>query len=196
MSLTTRIFLFLVDIAQTLLIAGVLFLIIYKTLVAPFQVNGQSMFPNFHDGEYVLTNLIGFEDLFVYKVHFGKLKLGDVVVFKAPPDPSKDYIKRVIGVAGDTVMIQNGDVYLNGKLLDQSSFLGAEVKTYGGAFMPEGVTKTVPQGNYFVMGDNRGGSSDSREWGFVPQDVVIGTSMLVYWPVNEVRIVKNPYTKQ
>ena len=176
---------FLLDAVQTLLVAAAVFLVIYIFLFRPFQVNGESMYPNFQDREYVLTNLIA--------LRFGNPKLGEVVVFKAPPEPEKDYIKRVIGVAGDTVMVKDGNVYLNGNLLDESSFLNPSVKTYGGAFLKDGDSVTVPPGEYFVMGDNRMYSSDSREWGFVPQNNLIGDSFFVYWPVTDMKFVSNPF---
>lgn len=146
------------------------------------------MHPNFLDGEYVLTNLI--------VLRFQNPHLGDVVVFKAPPDPEKDFIKRVIGVTGDSVMLHGGDVYVNGKMLDQSGFLSPDVKTYGGSFLKEDETITVPDGEYFVMGDNRPYSSDSREWGFVKNDEIIGESMFIYWPANQAKWIKNPFANQ
>jgi signal peptidase I len=143
------------------------------------------MFPNFYDHEYVLTNLI--------VLRFQAPKHGDVVVFKAPPDPTKDYIKRVIGVPGDTISLKGTDVYLNEKLLDESSFLKPDIKTYAGVFLKDGDTVKVPADEYFVMGDNRAYSSDSREWGFVKKSEIVGESLFVYWPVNKMRLVKNPY---
>ncbi len=143
------------------------------------------MYPTFFDRQYILTNII--------TLRFGRPKHGDVIVFKAPNDPEKDYIKRVIGVPGDTVMVRNGDVYVNDRILDQSSYLKPTVKTYGGAFLKEGVAVGVPPDYFFVLGDNRPGSSDSREWGFVPIKSIIGKSFFVYWPLNKMEIVKNPY---
>ena len=178
----------MVDTIQSILIAASVFLVIYIFLFRPFEVNGQSMFPNFHDKEYVLTNLI--------TLRFGAPVHGDVIVFKAPPDPDKDFIKRIIGLPGDTVMVKDGSVYVNGSLLDESSYLSSDVKTYGGAFLRDGDTITVPPDNYFVMGDNRPYSSDSREWGFVPKGNIIGKSFLVYWPLSEVRTVNNPLVKK
>ncbi|MCL5435007.1 MAG: signal peptidase I [Patescibacteria group bacterium] len=185
MEIVRKIYTFLLDIVQTLLVAAAVFLVIYMFLFRPFEVNGESMYPNFHDKEYVLTNLIA--------LRLGNPKLGDVVVFKAPPDPEKDYIKRVIGVAGDTVMIKDGNVYLNNQLLDENAFLKSDVKTYAGAFLKEGVPVAIPQGEYFVMGDNRPYSSDSREWGFVKQSELIGESLFVYWPITAAKFVSNPY---
>lgn len=145
------------------------------------------MFPNFLNKEYVLTNLIS--------LRFSDPKKGEVIVFKSPTDAEKDYIKRVIGVPGDTVEVRNGQIFVNGKLLDESPYLNTSVKTFGGAFLKEGVSVTVPDGQYFVMGDNRLYSSDSREWGFVTKEAIIGRSFLVYWPLSDVKIIKNPFSK-
>ncbi len=185
MTLLRKLYLFLLDSVQTFLIAAAVFLVIYVFLFRPFEVNGQSMYPNFHDKEYVLTNLI--------VLRFSNPKLGDVIVFKAPPEPDKDYIKRVIGMPGDTISLENGGVVLNGKPLDESKYLKPDVKTYSGAFLKEGDTIKVPSNKYFVMGDNRMESSDSREWGFVDKNAIIGESLFVYWPLNRLRAVANPY---
>lgn len=143
------------------------------------------MFPNFEDKEYVLTDLISYR--------FSDPKLGDVIVFQAPKDADKDYIKRVIGVPGDIVSLRDGEVYLNNIKLNESAYLKNTVKTYSGSFLKEGQTVAVPQGQYFVLGDNRPYSSDSREWGFVKKDKVIGRSLFVYWPPNRTRLIQNPY---
>jgi len=187
MEFLRKIYAFLLDTIQTLLLVFAVFLVIYYFLFRPFQVSGNSMYPTFFDKQYILTNIIALK--------FGKPQIGDVIVFKSPPDPEKDYIKRVIGTPGDTVMIKDGDVYVNGALLDQSAYLKPTVKTYGGAFLRENVPVTVPPDSYFVLGDNRSGSSDSREWGFVldKNNNIIGKSFFVYWPLNKMEIVKNPY---
>ncbi|MBF8250055.1 MAG: signal peptidase signal peptidase [Candidatus Levybacteria bacterium] len=143
------------------------------------------MYPTFFDKQYILTNIIA--------LRVNKPKQGDVIVFKAPNDPEKDYIKRVIGVPGDTVMVKNGDVYVNEIPLNQSLYLEPPMRTYGGSFLKEGVSVTVPADGYFVMGDNRSGSSDSREWGFVPLKSIIGESFFVYWPFDKMGLIKNPY---
>jgi len=180
-----KVYAFLIDTVQTLVLVFAVFLVVYVFLFRPFQVSGNSMLPNFLDKEYILTNIIGLK--------FTLPKFGDVIVFKAPPDPEKDYIKRVIGVPGDTIMVAEGNVYVNQKLLDESAFLGPSVKTYGGLFLRDSTPVTVPASDYFVMGDNRTGSSDSREWGFVPFSSIVGESLYVYWPPDKMGGIKNPY---
>jgi signal peptidase I len=139
MFILRKIYAFFVDAIQSILIAASIFLVIYIFIARPFQVNGESMFPNFLNGEYVLTNLIG--------LRLNNPRLGDVVVFVAPIDNEKDFIKRVIGVPGDTVMVKDGNVYVNGKLLDQSAFLKPSVRTYGGSFLKDDEPVSVPEGN-------------------------------------------------
>jgi signal peptidase I len=185
MEFLRKVYAFLVDTVQSLLLVFAVFLVIYVFLFRPFQVSGNSMYPNFLDKEYILTNIISLK--------MGSPKLGDVVVFKAPPDPERDYIKRVIGIPGDVVMIKDGEVYVNDRLLDQSEYLSPTVKTYGGSFLRENTSVTVLPDTYFVLGDNRSGSSDSREWGFVPKKSIIGKSSFVYWPFNKMGLVENPY---
>lgn len=184
MIILRKIYYFLLDTVQTFLIAAAVFLVIYVFLFRPFEVKGESMYPNFYDKEYVLTNLIA--------LRFQNPVRGDVIVFKAPPDPEKDYIKRIIGMPGDTISIKDGVIYVNGTTLDESSYIKPDVKTYPGAFLSEGKTVKVPEKEYFVLGDNRLYSSDSREWGFVTKDAIIGDSMFVYWPLNRMRIINNP----
>lgn len=118
---------------------------------------------------------------------------GDVIVFKAPTDNEKDFIKRVIGLPGDSVMVKDGFTYVNGKKLDESPYLKDDVRTYGGNFLHEGQPFTVPVGSYIVFGDNRPFSSDSREWGLLTRKAIIGRSVFVYWPLNVIRTVHNPF---
>lgn len=180
-----KIYLFFIDIIQTLLLAAAVFLVIYVFLFRPFQVNGNSMYPNFYDREYVLTNIIA--------LHFEDPKIGDVIVFKSPTDPEKDFIKRVIGIPGDTILIREGDVYINGELLDEKAYLSPSIETNPGAFIKENEEVVAKQDDFFVLGDNRSNSSDSREWGFVPKKSIIGKSFFIYWPPRSMGLIKNPY---
>lgn len=183
MPVLRKVYAILIDLAETLVIAGAIFVVIYAFLFRPFQVNGNSMAPNYDNGEYILTNLI--------TLRLKSVERGDVVVFESPTNKEKDFIKRVIGVAGDEVSVKAGYVFINGIRLDESEYLSSDVKTYGGTFAKEGESKVIPADNYFVLGDNRNFSSDSREWGFVPSNKIIGKSFLVYWPLNQFRFVKH-----
>ena len=186
MEFARKAYFFTLDLLQTVLLAASIFLVIYIFLFRPFQVSGDSMYPTFKNGEYILTNLIA--------LRTNGLQRGDVIVFQAPPDPEKDFIKRVIGLPGDTVELKNGFVYVNGKKLDESPYLHSDVRSYGGAFLKDSQPYTVPTDDYFVMGDNRPFSSDSREWGIVARSKIIGKSFFVYWPLSVMRLVHNPFS--
>lgn len=182
MPFVKRVYHWLVDLAETLVIAGAIFVVIYAFLVRPFQVNGTSMDPTFKNGEFVFTNLI--------TQRFSQLDRGDVIVFKSPPEPDKDYIKRIIGLPGDVVLIQNGKVYVNGKQLNETYLpVGRVTEAHG--FAQEGQEIKVSPKTYFVMGDNRPASSDSRDWGLLPFKNVVGKSALVYWPIPSMRLVEH-----
>ena len=171
---------FFLDIIETVVLALAIFVLVYLFLVQPHQVRGNSMFPNFHDGEYLLTNK------FSYRL--GEPKRGDVIVFKAPKNEEYDYIKRIVGAPGDKLTIKGGHIYLNGQLLEES-YLPTDFTTSGGSFLREGDEFIIPTGEYLVLGDNRSHSSDSREWGDVPVENIIGKAWLRYWPFNRVGIV-------
>lgn len=185
LSLLRKIYSFLIDTLQSLLIAAAVFLVIYQFLFRPFEVKGDSMLPNFENNEYVLTSIIGLQ--------FKKPELGDVIVFKAPPDPQKPFIKRVVGAPGDSIKIEAGKVLVNGELLIEDEYLPENLETKAGSFIDEGEIRKVPNDEYFVLGDNRNASSDSREWGFVKRNLITGYSLFVYWPISKMRLIKNPY---
>jgi signal peptidase I len=180
---------FFLDIIETVVIALSIFLIVYLFLMQPHQVNGESMVPNFADGEYLLTDKISYK--------FKEPQRGDVVVFRAPPQAQCpegagcDFIKRVIGLPGDTVEIRNEEVYVNGQKLTEL-YLGSEVVSRPGAFTANGPI-IVPRGEYFVLGDNRPHSSDSRTWGTVEMGNIVGHVFFRYWPVTEVGTIPTAY---
>src|SRR5215469_4438114 len=140
MGILKRIYLFFVDTIQTILIAASIFLVIYIFLFRPFQVSGDSMFPTYKDHEYILTNLIS--------LRFGRVQRGDVIVFHAPPSRDKDFIKRVIGLPGETVLLKDGYVYINSNKIDESAYLASTVRTYGGSFLKENQPFQIPQNEY------------------------------------------------
>jgi signal peptidase I len=156
---------FILDMAETLLLAVVLYIII-QSLTARIKVESTSMVPTLRTNDYVVVNKLAYK--------LGGPTRGDVIVFKYPPDPTQiPYIKRVIGLPGDQIHIAGGRVSINGVLLNEPYL---KVSTNGGGDW------TVPEDSLFVMGDNRNGSSDSRAWGMVPLDNVIGKAEVIYWP--------------
>ncbi len=172
---------FILDFFETVVLAAVIFLLVYLFLWQPHRIKGRSMEPNFHDVELILTNRVS------YRIR--EPQRGDVVVFRAPMREDRDYIKRIIGLPGDKVMVKEGRVYINGKLLEEP-YLPSNVYTKPGFYLSEGVEKIVPPRSYIVMGDNRDHSSDSREWGPVPFRNIIGKAWLRYWPLSKAGMIK------
>ena len=172
---------FFVDFIETAVVALSLFVIMYIFLFQPHQVKGESMYPNFHDRDYLLTNKLTYR--------FKEPHRGDVIVFKAPQNRNYDYIKRIVGLPGETVKVTNGKVYINNLPLNETSYLDKDLETLAGLFLTEGKSYTIPENEYLVMGDNRGHSSDSKDWGTVPKENIIGVAWFRYWPVNSVGIL-------
>lgn len=154
------------DIVETVFLAVVLFLVI-NVVTERIRVVSVSMEPTLFQGDFVMVNK------FAYRfTHIPRR--GDVIVFKYPPDPeSTPYIKRVIGLPGDQIHISDGKVYINGQQM---------MEPYLKVITKLGGDWTVPEGNLFVMGDNRNNSSDSRKWGFVPLENIIGRAEVIYLP--------------
>jgi len=176
---------FLLEFIQSIVLALAVFVLFYLFVAQPNEVKGSSMFPNFKDKQYLLTEKISYQ--------FNNPQRGDVVIFKAPAsEPCAadecEYIKRVVGVPGDKVMVKEGDVYLNGEKLDQS-FLPEMVYSSPGEYMEEGVEKEVPEGKYLCFGDNRPNSRDGREFGPIDRDLIIGKAFFRYWPVDSVGLI-------
>jgi len=171
---------FILDLFETVVLAAVIFLLVYLFLWQPHRIKGSSMEPNFHDGELILTNKLS------YRLH--QPKRGDVVVFRAPTREDRDYIKRIIALPGERVMIKGGRVYINGKVLTEP-YLPPTQQIRTSYYMQEGEEKIVPPNHYIVFGDNRDHSSDSREWGPVPFKNIIGRVWLRYWPVSKLGLI-------
>lgn len=154
----------LIDILETLLLSVVLFFLI-NAVSARIRIDGSSMEPNLHHGEFVIVSKINYR--------FGEPERGDVVVFDFPRNITQEYIKRVIGLPGDHILIEDGNVYVNEIILSEP-YLIMEPQ-YEGEW-------DVPDNTLFVLGDNRNNSSDSHTWGTVPMSNVIGEALVVYWP--------------
>ncbi len=176
---------FILEFVQSIVLALSVFVLLYLFVVQPNEVNGNSMVPNFQNRERILTDKLSYQ--------FGEPKRGDVVVFKAPTsEPCSEneceYIKRIIGVPGDRVMVSGGQVYLNGALLEQD-FLPADFVTEAGSFAQEGMEVEVPEDSYLVFGDNRSHSRDGREFGPIPRKLILGKAFFRYWPLNVIGLL-------
>lgn len=157
------------DLTFSVLIAIILIVFIYQ----PVKVEGTSMMPALTDQERIFINK------FNYHFGIGNIERGDMVVFWYPHDVTKSYIKRVIGLPGDTVEIDSGQVIVNGAPLSES-YVPNEYRDRSSYS-----ARTVPAGNYFVLGDHRSSSNDSRNWGYVERKYIYGKAVFVYWPLDK-----------
>jgi signal peptidase I len=181
---------FLQEVLETVGLAVLLFLII-NIISARVRVDGFSMRPTLDDGEFVLISRLAYT--------LGSFQRGDIIVFRPPMYPEagyfrrflglpnisddyEDYIKRVIGLPGDTIKIGNGKVWINGSLINESYIAAAP--EYSGQW-------TVPAGNVFVLGDNRNNSADSHAWGYLPEQNILGKALVVYWPFADWKVLKS-----
>lgn len=183
MEILKKLIAWIFDFLQSIVVVMAILVMIYLFIISPQEISGDSMFPTFKNGEYILTNKVE------YKLH--EPQRGDVIVFKSPKNKDIDYIKRIIGIPGDTVSLRDGKFYVNGELLDEH-YLPPYIYTFAGSFMKENTEVTVPEGYYFVVGDNRPHSLDSREFGFVPKQDIIGKAFFRYWPFERAGLIKNP----
>ena len=165
----------LVDLLHDLAIAVVVCVLLITYVVQAFKVQGTSMSPELKDGERILVNK------FLY--FLGDIERADVVVFWYPEDPKLSFIKRVVALPGETVEIRSGEVFVNGRRIDEAyvSAANADLRS----FPPH----EVRPGHFFVLGDNRKGSNDSRSWGLVPERYVYGKAFLRIWPPRDFGVV-------
>lgn len=172
----------ILEFVQSFVVFFAIISIIYLFAVQPHKVSGCSMCDTFQNGDYILTDKVSY--------HFSEPKRGDIVVFKYPRDPSIDFIKRVVAVPGDKIKIADSKVYLNGVTLNEPYI--ENKPTHGSDFLRDNQEYLVPEGHYIVFGDNRTGSSDSRTWGELPKDLIIGKAFFRYWPPTTTGMVNHP----
>ena len=164
---------FALDILETVILAVVLYFGI-NAISARVRVDGLSMNPTLQHGEYVLVSRLSYKT--------GEPQRGDIIVFSFPMDQKQDLIKRVIGLPGETISINNNEVLVNGVKLEEPYI--AQSPVYSGEW-------TVPEGQLFVLGDNRNDSKDSHQWGLLPTENVIGKALLIYWPPSEWKLINH-----
>ncbi len=162
------------DLVFSFILAVIVILFLYR----PVKVEGTSMMPTLDDQERIFINQ------FTYRFHFGNVDRGDTVVFWFPGDPSKSYIKRVIAVPGDRIEVDHGSVIVNGQPLVED-YVPPEYRDQSSM-----IARTVPPNEYFVLGDHRSSSNDSRSWGMVPRRYIYGKAVFIYWPLDKMGVLK------
>jgi len=178
------------EYAESIVIAVVMALIIKAFVIQAFKIPSGSMIPTLKIGDHILVNKfiygtkLPFTDRII--IPLKRPNRGDIIVFKFPDDEKKDFIKRVIGLPGDIVEIKGKGVYINGSLIDDSYAVHSDPVVYPSGIQPRDNfgPLTVPQDSYFVMGDNRDFSLDSRYWGFVKLNKIKGKAFIIYWSWN------------
>lgn len=162
------------DISVSVVIAVFVILFLYQ----PVRVEGTSMMPSLEDQERIFINK------FVYRLGFGDIERGDMVVFWYPNDPTKSYIKRVIGLPGDKVEVRSGAVWVNDVSIQEPYVPNEYRDTMSVAPL------VVPQDHYYVLGDHRSSSNDSRNWGPVPRQAIYGKAVFSYWPIEKAGVLR------
>ncbi len=160
------------ELLETVISAGIIAFIIITFIGQVTVVRGASMEPTLHDRERLIANKISYR--------FESPERNEIIIFKPPIGIKRNYIKRIIGIPGDKIEIVNGKIYVNAQVLKEPY-----VKYRSNENMPPTI---VPADSFFVLGDNRPNSSDSRYWGFVPRKNVVGKAWVVFWPLNKIRI--------
>lgn len=162
------------DVTESVVVAVLLAALIRVFLFQFFVIPSGSMEPTLTEGDMIMVNKITYR--------FTPPKRGDIIVFKYPVDPSRDFVKRLIGLPGEVVQIKDSTLYINGRVVDQP-------------YLPKGLRYadfgpvTVDKDSYFMMGDNRNDSQDSRYWGDMPKKNIIGKAVLIYWPLSRIRLL-------
>jgi signal peptidase I len=164
------------EIVEIIALTLLIFLAIHFT-IQNYQIDGPSMQNTLHTGQYVLVNKVAYL--------FHAPERGDIIILQEPDQPGRDLIKRVIGLPGDTIKLDGTNVWVNGTELNEPYITQKH--------NPDANVLTVPANEYFVMGDNRPVSEDSRYFGFVPKDYVVGKAILVDWPLSQWQIL-NTYS--
>lgn len=171
---------FIFDIVKIVVISLAIIVPIRTFIVQPFTVWGDSMTPNYESGDYLFINEISYR--------FSEPERGDVVILKPPHDSSRFFIKRIVGLPGESLKIEDGKVFVG-----EGAVISGELReSYLLERTPGSVDITLDDDHYFVMGDNRNASSDSRTWGALERDRIIGKAWIRAWPFKKFEIVKRP----
>lgn len=162
------------ELLQSVIIAILLATVIRLLIMSPFFIPSPSMVPALQVGDRIIVSKVAY--------YFHEPQHGDIVVFKYPLNPKKDYVKRLIAVEGDVVELKDSNLYINGAEVPEN-YLPSNLR-----FSDFGPLQ-VPPGKYFMLGDNRNNSADSRFWGFLPHNMIIGKTVFIYWPLNRIGLI-------
>ena len=165
---------YFIEFFETIVVVTAIFALIYLFVAQFHKVSGNSMIPTLQSNDYLITEKISYR--------FGKPKKSDIIVLKNPRDESQDFIKRIIATSGDTIKIEKNSVFINGVVINEP-YLPSGILTRSGGFLTEGSEIKVGTNQYFVFGDNRNHSSDSREWGPVTKKEIVGKAFFRYLPL-------------
>jgi signal peptidase I len=158
---------------QSLAVAALLAFIIHTFVMQNFRIPSASMEPTLQVQDYIFASKLSYR--------FTEPARGDIIVFKYPKDTTRYFVKRLIAVGGETVALRNNKLYIDGQQVFEDYLpQGLRFSDYG--------TVIVPEGNYFMLGDNRNNSSDSRDWGFVPKNLIVGKEIFIYWPPTRISV--------
>lgn len=180
-SIIKRIFLGGLELIKTIAVVVIVAFLLKTYLIQTFIVDGQSMEPNFHDGEYLLVDKLSYR--------ISKPNRGDVIVFIPPAEPDKDYIKRIIGLPGESVEILGGSIYINGQIIEED-YIDPNDIIRTNSVKPEFKT-VLKDSEFFVLGDNRNNSKDSRIIGPIPREKIVGRTFVILYPISTARIVSH-----
>lgn len=163
------------EVFESVAIAVLLAVLIRLFILEPFYIPSGSMEPTLKEHDRIIVSKLNY--------HFQEPKRGDIVVFKYPRDPKRNFVKRLIAVGGETVAIRNSRLYINGQPVPEDYLpKGLRFADYGPV--------EVPRGSYFMLGDNRNNSDDSRVWGFLPKDLIVGKAIVIYWPPDRIGLAR------
>lgn len=168
---------YVMDTLETIVFVGSIFIVIYIFIAFPTGVQGASMEPTLHTGDRLIISRIN------YKIQ--SPQRGDIVVVKSPINPDTEYIKRLIGLPGDKILIKEGKVYINDFLLEEN-YISAPTDIWDGGFIKEGESFIIPKDKIFIMGDNRNRSLDSRMFGLLSFSDIVGIAVFQYFPPNKI----------
>lgn len=172
----------IIDFIQTLVVFGAIFTLIYLFVAQFHKVSGNSMLETMHNGDFLITEKVSYR--------LGNPQRGQIVVLKDPMDETKDFIKRIIAIPGDNVKVEQGNVFINGRQISEPYLVPGTI-TRSGAYINEGATINVSPNQYIVFGDNRNHSSDSREWGPIAKEKLVGRAFFQYWPPQKIGLLTN-----